>query len=433
MTGVSGELLSGLPDDLARLVADPPVTEKKLLELGATWTGIAASQARMAEALRLFLVTWDPLERAAPRPSGFATVNGGSSDLELVVYVPIWSAVELASSADGTIAAALGALAGSAVVTAAAHEPAVLAGRYPDLVVRGAAPDLLDDRAAGASLGAAQWRLGSPGWEDIGLGAITDVVQQAYGPVDLDRSPVELSAGSEPGCPACASQRFGFPADLAEAQEEMCSAHRGEAGRVIAARLERAEASNPDGWGALADASGRLSLPHLPGGLATELAGAEMAMYETPAPNELAVRPARGRGCRLVRRPPGRVRDRARRRPGMGPASFPTGSPTWSSISGGPGSPRRRRWSATRWCGWTRASRPLSTATSRWRLPRPAWRSRRAPGSGPTSPAGQMTSGSGSTPVTRSSHSGTATGRSRTSRSRGAWPRTRTTSKPSPM
>jgi hypothetical protein len=105
MTGVSGELLSGLPDDLARLVADPPVTEKKLLELGATWTGIAASQARMAEALRLLLITWDPLERAAPRPSGFATVNGGSSDLELVVYVPVWSAVELASSADGTIAA----------------------------------------------------------------------------------------------------------------------------------------------------------------------------------------------------------------------------------------------------------------------------------------------------------------------------------------
>ena len=39
--------------------------------------------------------------------------------------------------------------------------------------------------------------------------------------------------------------------------------------------MARAEASNPAGWRMLADASARLSLPHLPGGLATRLAAAE--------------------------------------------------------------------------------------------------------------------------------------------------------------
>ncbi len=38
--------------------------------------------------------------------------------------------------------------------------------------------------------------------------------------------------------------------------------------------MARAEASNPAGWRMLADASARLSLPHLPGGLATRLAAA---------------------------------------------------------------------------------------------------------------------------------------------------------------
>jgi hypothetical protein len=290
VTGSGAELLSGLPDRVQRLVATPPATEKKLLELSATWAGLPPSQARMVEALRLFLITWDPLELRAPRPTAFATVNGGPADLELVAYIPVWTAVELATAAGDTVAAVLGALGGSAVVTAAEHEPAVFAGRYPDQVVRGEAPDLLADRTAGAALGTASIRLKSPGWEDIGLGAITDIVQHAYGTVDLDRSPVELSSGSRPGCPACDGRRFGFPADLAEARDEMCPTHRSEAEQVINTRLTRAEASNPDGWGALGDATVRLELPHLPNGLATKLADAPTAMYEIPEPDELTAR-----------------------------------------------------------------------------------------------------------------------------------------------
>jgi len=110
--------------------------------------------------------------------------------------------------------------------------------------------------------------------------------------VDLDRSVVELAAAARPrsGCPACVGRRFGFPGELDEAQAMMCPAHRAEAEAVIRTRLERASASNPDGWEALGDAAVRLELPHLPNGLATKLADAEGAMYVVPESKELAER-----------------------------------------------------------------------------------------------------------------------------------------------
>ena len=286
MTGVSGALLAGLPDEVQRLLATPPIAEKKLLELGVSWTGLPPGRARMARALRLFVITWDPLERHAPRPDGFATANGGPPDLELVVYTPVWSLVELATTRQSTIAAVLGAVAGSAVMTAAAQ------AQPGDPVAGPAMPDLLGDSAAGSTLGSCHVRLVSAGWEDIGLGAISDIVQHAFGPVDLDRSPVELAAAARPhpSCRACAGVRFDFPADLAEARDGLCPAHRSEADTVIRGRIARASASNPDGWGALTAASARLELPHLPCGLATKLAGAGQTMYVVPEPRTLAER-----------------------------------------------------------------------------------------------------------------------------------------------
>ncbi|HSZ31514.1 MAG TPA: hypothetical protein VK784_17365 [Pseudonocardiaceae bacterium] len=292
VAGVSDALSSGLPDEVWQLLATPPVTEKKLLELSVAWPGLPSSQARVAAALRLFVITWDPLEWRAERPGGFATANDGSPGLELVVYVPVWSLVQLATERAVTMADVLGSMAGSAVVTAAAHEQSVTAGRYPDLGTWQATPDLLSDLEAGSALGPVDVRLVSAGWEDIGLGAIIDVVAHAFGPVDLDRSPVEFAATAEshPGCPACAGRRFPFPAELADAQDGMCPAHRREAGRVISTRLARANASNPDGWAALIDASHRLERPHLPNGVATKLAGAGEAMYVVPEPGELLIR-----------------------------------------------------------------------------------------------------------------------------------------------
>jgi tetratricopeptide (TPR) repeat protein len=137
-------------------------------------------------------------------------------------------------------------------------------------------PDLLSGEP-GPALREAAIAAVSPEWEDIGLGAITDFVQQAFGPVGFDRSLVELTVTGVPlpGCPACAGRRFKFPADLAASRDNMCQAHRKEADTVIKRRMARAEASNPAGWRMMADASARLSLPHLPGGLATRLKAAE--------------------------------------------------------------------------------------------------------------------------------------------------------------
>src|SRR6266545_946058 len=75
MTAASAELYADLPIGLAQLLADPPVTEKKLLELDVSWTGLSGAQAQMAKQLRVFVITWDPLERLAIRPEGFTTVN----------------------------------------------------------------------------------------------------------------------------------------------------------------------------------------------------------------------------------------------------------------------------------------------------------------------------------------------------------------------
>jgi hypothetical protein len=272
---------SMLPDLVAHLLSSAPVTRKKLLELRLRWDDLPPGRTRMAEALRVFVLTWDPLELNSPRPPAVATAN--ADPLEVVVYVPRWS---LMSGPEPAVSV-LGTLGGTAVATAAAYADDVVSGRYPALAAAREAPDLLSGPASGLSGPASG--LGDPAeiravtgrWEDIGLGVITDIVQQAHGPVDLDRSLVELSPVPvpKPGCPACAGKRFGFIADLVESQELMCAPHRREAERVRRARFARAQSSNPVGWQAIIDASTRLSQPHLPDGLATQLgyAGAGLA------------------------------------------------------------------------------------------------------------------------------------------------------------
>lgn len=314
------------------LLASPPLSDPRLLELAGRWEGLPPAQARMAGALRLFVVAWDPLEWLAPRPEAVATAS--AQPLELVVYVPVWSLACITRRQDKTIAPVLAGLGASAVTTAAAHEDAVMSGRYAELAAHGKVPDLLsvgpDPALSQAAIAAV-----SPQWEDIGLGAITDFVQQAFGPVDFDRSLVELIATgiAFPGCPACAGRRFKFPADLADSRNRMCPAHRKEADALIKRRTARAEASNPAGWQMMADASARLSLPHLPGGLATRLKAAE---------NDLVLRA----GCW------------ARPRQGSRAARM-TSAARWQKTAAGPGgSPAGRPPSSVILAARRRAPRP---------------------------------------------------------------------------
>jgi hypothetical protein len=155
MAETSEAVLAGLSDRARRLLAEPPAMEKRLIELSAAWPSLAGGRARMADAARLFVITWDPLAGMVERPSGFATTNGGSADLEIVIYLPTWSLVRMATARHSTLAAVMGAMAGSAIVTASHHEDTVNAGRYPDLAARGEVPDLLSDPEAGTALGAA--------------------------------------------------------------------------------------------------------------------------------------------------------------------------------------------------------------------------------------------------------------------------------------
>jgi hypothetical protein len=81
MTETNAALLAGLPGDVRALLARPPLTDTRLLELAASWEGLTPAQARMADALRLFVVTWDPLEWLAPRPEAVATASAWPAEI----------------------------------------------------------------------------------------------------------------------------------------------------------------------------------------------------------------------------------------------------------------------------------------------------------------------------------------------------------------
>lgn len=255
--------MSSPPDlvDPVDLLATPPHDEYSLLELAVEWDDLSGVEAQIAAALRLFVITRDPLGWLPNRGIAWATSNGdGDGDfLELPVYMTRDEVLRRLTTTGGDLGTAVGPLSEAAVLGAIRYQGVLLAGGYPELAFRGEVAGLLspDDNAS---------RLGTPmvtarhtGWEPIGLGAIQDLVQDAFGPVDFDRSTIALPPSDSPraGCPACAGVRFGFPGDLSEAQRTMCEAHRAAAEKITASRIARARASNPAGWRAIGKASAR--------------------------------------------------------------------------------------------------------------------------------------------------------------------------------
>ncbi len=260
-----------------------------LLELRLTWAGLGAREALVAARLRVFLLTWDPLGWMGDRGAACATGDGDS--YEVVLYVLLDDAVRGARVDAKTLVDVIGELSGSVLAIGAAQEELLVSGAYAQLAFAGEVPGLL---SAGPPVGprVADVQLAASGWEPIGLGAIQDLVQEHYGPVDLDRAPVrlELLADSTSGCPACGGERFGFPAQLDEARGAMCVAHAAQAQEIIAERLERAPRSNREGWDAIVGASSMLSQPTF--GLPLWLLGglervADRRWRETPSASEL--------------------------------------------------------------------------------------------------------------------------------------------------
>lgn len=255
--------MAGLTSEVRDALAAAPDDERALLELRLGWTGLGEAEARIAARMRAFLLTWDPLEWVEDRGAGWATATGDGDSFEVVLYLPLVETLEQVERGEGTTAAVLGKLAGSVLAVGARHEQALVAGIYAQLVRAGEAPSLLCELGSPAGSPAPELALAHEGWEPIGLGAIQDLVQEAFGPVDLDRGAVRLepSRSPVPGCPACDGQRFGFPGELAEQRAAMCALHAELAADITAVRLSKAEESNPEGWEAIARASSALSEP----------------------------------------------------------------------------------------------------------------------------------------------------------------------------
>jgi SEC-C motif len=271
--------------DPARLLSAPPSEDYALLELELGWADLDPVQERIAARLRSFVVTRDPLAWIPGRDQAWATANADGDVVELVVYVAL-DAVRDAVAGGAMLAAAVGRYGEAAVRAAAAAEGLVVSGAQPALASTGRMPRLLDGLDDAGTLGTPTVRLRSDGWEPLGLGAIQDLVQETFGPVDFDRSLVRLGL-VEPRfaeCGACRGERFGFPGDLETARPLLCSPHRAAALAVTAQRITRARESNPAGWHAISKASARIhGLPE-PGALPQPPRTARSAGRNDPCP-----------------------------------------------------------------------------------------------------------------------------------------------------
>jgi hypothetical protein len=253
--------MSSPPDlvDPVELLARRPQDEYSLLELAVEWNGLAGVDAQIAGALRLFVITRDPLDWLPDRGIVWATSNGDGDDLELPVYVTRDDVLRRVAKTDGNVATAVGPLCETVVLGAIRCQGVLLAGGYPDLAYRGEVPRLLSGSDDQSRFRTPAIAVRQSGWEPIGLGAIQDLVQDAFGPVDFDRSRIALPPSDTPraSCRACRGIRFGFPGDLSEAQSAMCDTHRAAAEQITASRIARARASNPSGWRAIGKAAAR--------------------------------------------------------------------------------------------------------------------------------------------------------------------------------
>ncbi len=255
--------VAGVADEVRDALAGVPETERALLELRLAWPALAEREALIAARLRVFVLTWDPFSWMRDRGWAWATATGDGDAYEVVLYLVLHDGMRRARETGQTLADVIGEPARSVLTVGGRHEELLVSGAYPQLAFAGEVPGLLSEVASAQALPAPTIELAAAGWESIGLGAIQDLAQERYGPVDLDRSPVRLEPIDKPspGCPACAGERFGFAAELAEARTRMCTEHAEQAQRIITERLERAPASNREGWDAIVGGSSMLDEP----------------------------------------------------------------------------------------------------------------------------------------------------------------------------
>jgi len=248
--------------DPIALLEGAPQDEYALLELRLDWPpSLDIHPKRLQLWLRLFVVTQDPLGWITGRGEAWASTTVTGDVLEIDVYLLLSALRRELEAADGDLGTAVGRWAAPAMIAGLRYELVLAGGDYHDRAIAGSLPRLLDD------VGGDRGEFGSPTiqvrqpWGSVGLGALADLVKEAFGSVDLDRSSVTLDPvePSYDDCAACEGKSFTFPSGLEDAREDFCGAHKAAALAVNAERLARARESNPAGWRAIDKAAMRIN------------------------------------------------------------------------------------------------------------------------------------------------------------------------------
>jgi hypothetical protein len=100
-TGVEAQLDAGRQvderDEVVTLLSNPPVGEKALLELAAEWPELDPALAELAESVRLFVLTWDPLDWL---PRG--RITSMPETLPPTVGMPSWLSTSRSQACSGS-------------------------------------------------------------------------------------------------------------------------------------------------------------------------------------------------------------------------------------------------------------------------------------------------------------------------------------------
>ena len=248
--------------DPVALLDAAPDDEFALLELRLDWPpDLEVAPRSRSLWLRLFVLTGDPLAWIAGRGEAWASATVDDELVEIDVYVLLSAVRRRMAEHDGDVTAAVAPYALTALRAGLEREKLLVEGDLAARVLAGEAPGLLDELADDPG------ELGLPtlqarrSWSPVGFGALLDLVQEAFGPVALDRSAVTLDP-VEPvdgDCAACAGRSFGYPTELEESREGFCAAHDAAARALNAARIAQARASNPAGWRAIDKAAMRIN------------------------------------------------------------------------------------------------------------------------------------------------------------------------------
>ncbi len=280
----------GLPDAVTAAFRQVPVDEKAQLEVALRWPDLEEAASRVAERLRVRVLTWDPIgwiDEVEPGP--VVSVEGSGSGYRITLFVGAWM---LDEPVLGTVAAEITALARSIVRVGARNETALTSGDWAELEADGLVPSLLGALRLDADGPVADLQLVHD-WSPIDAHTVAMVVTGAFGPLDLDTTPRPLSSHPKPspGCSACAGARFSVPFELDIARPGMCPAHRAEALEVMIRDVGEAMADDSDTWEVLAHAAGDLlPAPHVPYPIRDRLVGADLGSAGTDEEAVLAER-----------------------------------------------------------------------------------------------------------------------------------------------